>query len=162
MSATSPGPSMPTRSSAARQYAATPRLGAVDVESCGQRRCSDRQDDVDGPFLAWSEAQVVAQHGVGEAVGIADLQRPAGRRCLAEPSPTGRPRPARGERCSAAASAAGAARRSPRGPALPLQGLDRAGTAAMGEELRRRIRLEGPPGEREASVRGRLPWLRTV
>ena len=100
-----------------------------------------------------AEAHVVAQHGVGEAIGVADVQRPAGRRRLREPIAH---RPGRGR------LEANAARRlhrleaqraiDPESAAVPLQGLDRAGAARMGEELRRRIRLEGPPGEREREL----------
>ena len=92
---------------------------------------------------------VVAQHGVGEAVGIADFR--AGPQAA---PPRANRRPARPRQARA-----NAARRlhrleaqravDPEGAAVPSQGLDRAGAAAVGEELRRRIRLEGPPGERE-------------
>ena len=123
---------------------------AADVEPCRQRRGRDRQHDVDGPMLARSKAHVVAQHRVREAIGIADAQRPVHRRGLREPSAD---RPGRGR------LDADAARRlhrleaqraiDPKGAAVPVHGLDRAGAAAMGEELRRRIRLKGPPGKGE-------------
>ena len=80
-----------------------------------------------GALLAGGEAHVVAQHGAGEAVGIADarrLRRPAApRRASRRPA---RPPPARCERCSAAAPASGAARRSThKRAALPLHRVDR-------------------------------------
>ena len=141
---------MPTRSSVARQRAATRACSRLTSTLAGKRAPVDRQDDVDDALLAGTEAHVVAQHRIGEAIGVVDAQRLACRQRLREPIDD---RPGRGRLDANAARRPQRAQAQraidPEGAAVPLQGLDRAGAAAMGEKLRRRIHLEGPPGERE-------------
>ena len=142
-----------------RARASAPRRGLLAAErraSAGNGRRRDRQRRRRSVRCSpGREAQVVAQHGVGEAVRRRRCaSAPRSSQAAARPrsqSPTG-PAASRLEANAARRDCIGRRRSAPltqRAPPSHFRVSIGLAPPRMGEELRRRVRLERPPGERE-------------